>query len=81
MSALLGPSTEIAKLPPPASRVHTLNSHGIPHSPRSNPAPPALTKCDPASLSGPTVNWKGEPIKIRNIKKKTLTIFLNLLPY
>jgi hypothetical protein len=61
ISALLGPSTEMASWPLPASLVHTLNSLSSPCSPRSNPAPPALTRWAPWSRYGPTVNWNGEP--------------------
>ena len=41
--ALLGPSTEMARLPCPASLVHTLKSVGWPCTPRSRPDPPACT--------------------------------------
>lgn len=63
ISALLGPSIEIAIFPSPASRVQILNSAGTPTSPNSKPQPPALTKWEPESLNGPTVNWNGEPIQ------------------
>ena len=72
-----GPSTEMAKEPGPASRVHTLNSAGSPCIPLSRPGPPACTRWEPESCRGPTVNWNGDPgiSSSRYLKQINITLF------